>query len=414
MNGTNQSKADCSSNAEVHINSESVDCGGEEEGSAGAENEEKRKTEVGMEEEVGEGSTSAEDDNYELEAPTNNGRNAESEESLDRDQSPGDVEAQLRDIEEQNMEKPTDRTKLFFEISNFRDHFSRKDFFVALVFGLLPSGWDTFSDFAFASDDHNSTVDQIYEGVSYENENWPLRQETIRTLTYFIVSIPLIVSFFRWFINVDFCNFCFKLIAVAGALVGLPILLTIDMKLESSPIFLSLASVSAAIIIAVKLLAVFVHGPEMKRLSLRASLTESSNESAMQLIFVGLISMCAKKTSVTGLLSMASSLLMVGKAAAETYLTFGNKEELKETSLLKHVTLLATFSPVFILTAVFRIGSFVVITSWLWALGLNVEPVLPGVVLLFLVSLYAIKAEVGATAGGNWLRLASRNLTTCV
>ena len=33
-----------------------------------------------------------------------------------------------------NMEKPTDRTKLFFEISNFRDHFSRKDFFVALVF----------------------------------------------------------------------------------------------------------------------------------------------------------------------------------------------------------------------------------------------------------------------------------------
>ena len=37
-------------------------------------NEEKRKTEVGMEEEVGEGSTSAEDDNYELEAPTNNGR----------------------------------------------------------------------------------------------------------------------------------------------------------------------------------------------------------------------------------------------------------------------------------------------------------------------------------------------------
>ena len=237
------------------------------------------------------------------------------------------------------MEKPTDRTKLFFEICNFRDHFSRKYFFVALVFGLLPSGWDTFSDFAFASDDHNSTVEQIYEGVSYENENWPLRQETIRTLTYFIVSIPLIVSFFRWFINVDFCNFCFKLIAVAGAHVVLPILLTIDMKFESSPIFLSVASVSAAIVIAIKLLAVFVHGPEMKKLSLKASSTESSNESAMQLIFVGLISMCAKKNSVTGLLSMASSLLMVGKAAAEGYLTFGNKDELKEASLPRHITL---------------------------------------------------------------------------
>ena len=74
MKGTNQSEADCLSNAEVHINSESVGFRGEEEGSAGVENEEKRKTEVGMEEEVGEGSTSAEDDNYELEAPTNNGR----------------------------------------------------------------------------------------------------------------------------------------------------------------------------------------------------------------------------------------------------------------------------------------------------------------------------------------------------
>merc|ERR1712107_16205 len=139
----------------------------------------------------------------------------------------------------------------------------------------------------------------------------------------------------------------------------------------------------------------------MKKLSLKASLTESSNESAMQLIFVGLISMCAKKTSVIGLLSMASSLLMVGKAAAESYLTFGKRDELKEAFLLKHITLLATFSPIFILTAVFRIGSFVVITSWLWALGLNVEPVLPGVVLLFLVPLYAIKAEVGREKAGN-------------
>ena len=62
MNGTNQSKADCPSNSEVHINSESVDCGGEEESS---ENEENRKTEVGMEEEVRERPTGTEVDNYE-------------------------------------------------------------------------------------------------------------------------------------------------------------------------------------------------------------------------------------------------------------------------------------------------------------------------------------------------------------
>ena len=48
MKGTKvRIEADCSSNAEVHINSESVDGGGEEEGSAGVENEENRKTEEG-------------------------------------------------------------------------------------------------------------------------------------------------------------------------------------------------------------------------------------------------------------------------------------------------------------------------------------------------------------------------------
>ena len=49
--------------------------------------EENRKTEEGMEEELGEGSTVAEDDNYELEAQSNNGRSAESKHSLGRDQA---------------------------------------------------------------------------------------------------------------------------------------------------------------------------------------------------------------------------------------------------------------------------------------------------------------------------------------
>ena len=84
MNGTNQSKADCPSNAEVHINSESVDCGGEEESS---QNEENRKTEEGMEGEVGERPTGTEVDHNELEAQTNSRKNGESEDSLDRDQA---------------------------------------------------------------------------------------------------------------------------------------------------------------------------------------------------------------------------------------------------------------------------------------------------------------------------------------
>ena len=285
--------------------------------------EENRKTEEGMEEEVGKGSTGAEDDNYELEAQTNNGKNSESEDSPDSDQaqiiiSGEDMKVAYTKVKQQKNSAEAQECENMENTVNSKNRGKPQD-------GDEKRIADVEAD--LRSDEEEDE----------ENENWPLRQETIRTLTYFIVSIPLIVS------------------------------------------------LSAAIIIAVKLPAVFVHGPEMKKLSLKASLTESSNESAIQLIFVGLISICAKGTSATGLLSMASSLLMVGKAAAESYLTFGKKDELKEASLLKHITLLATFSPIFILTAVFIIGSFVVITAWLWTLGLNVEPVLPGVVFAFLV-----------------------------
>ena len=54
-----------------------------------------------------------------------------------------------------------DFKKLWSEIQNFKDHFTMKGFFLGLVLGLIPSGWDTFSDFDFAIDDHNRTVELI-------------------------------------------------------------------------------------------------------------------------------------------------------------------------------------------------------------------------------------------------------------
>ena len=67
---------------------------------------------------------------------------------------------------------------------------------------------------------------------------------------------------------------------------------------------------------------------------------------------------------------MISSIVMIGKASAESYLTFGSKNELEGVSVYQHLCLLATTAPAFILTAVFRVGSFTVITACNWALGL--------------------------------------------
>ena len=108
-----------------------------------------------------------------------------------------------------------DFNKLWSEIQNFKDHFTTKGFLVGLFLGFLPSGWDTFSDFAFAADDHNRTIELInatnkfvYETVlgnettytnvtnerspflanrnaTIEKEMWTLDQRTIRVVTYF-------------------------------------------------------------------------------------------------------------------------------------------------------------------------------------------------------------------------------------
>ena len=51
-----------------------------------------------------------------------------------------------------------DFKKLWSEIQNFKDHFTMKGFLVCLFLGFLPSGWDIFSDFAFAADDHNGQL----------------------------------------------------------------------------------------------------------------------------------------------------------------------------------------------------------------------------------------------------------------
>ena len=54
-----------------------------------------------------------------------------------------------------------DVKELWSEICHFKAHFTMKGFFLGLILGLIPSGWDTFSDFAFAADDHNRTVELI-------------------------------------------------------------------------------------------------------------------------------------------------------------------------------------------------------------------------------------------------------------
>ena len=54
-----------------------------------------------------------------------------------------------------------DFKKMLSEILHFKDLFAMKGFFLCLVLGLIPTVYDTISNFAFAAADHNRTVELI-------------------------------------------------------------------------------------------------------------------------------------------------------------------------------------------------------------------------------------------------------------
>ena len=91
------------------------------------------------------------------------------------------------------------------------------------------------------------------------------------------------------------------------------------------------AIVSTIIVLSVKLVALFVHGPELKKLSTRTTSSESRYESSPQLILV--LAICFKSGNFTlySASSLLSSILMIGKSGAQSHLTFGSENLIEKT-----------------------------------------------------------------------------------
>ena len=105
--------------------------------------------------------------------------------------------------------------------------------------------------------------------------------------------------------------------------------------------------------LGVKILAVFLHTPEMIEFSLNASTAESSYESSAQLLFLLHIWLSGGHLYFT---AMISSTLVIGKVGAENILMKGQENKLKDKSFLEKVVLLLRYTPVIAITALFRVG----------------------------------------------------------
>ena len=119
-------------------------------------------------------------------------------------------------------------------------------------------------------------------------------------------------------------------------------------------LFRPLAILSSILFLGAKSVAVFVHSPELARFSLHLSQVENATKGPLQLLLI-------LHTWLSGGLfhldTLVSTLLDIGKVGAENFLTTGPKDLLQGKPFLEKLFLVLKYLPVFLLTALFRVGT---------------------------------------------------------
>ena len=98
----------------------------------------------------------------------------------------------------------------------------------------------------------------------------------------------------------------------------------------------------------------------MEIVGLDLSCKESQHKSAVQFYICLWISLKSGTTTTSRFLSMVSSLIVIRKTGVESFLLFGEQDLLHGIGLKTQLGLFAFYCPVFVFTALFRIGSLAV------------------------------------------------------
>ena len=222
----------------------------------------------------------------------------------------------------------------------WRIAFSWSDFFYSLIFGLGPTAWDVLSDLRFGWSMARSG-DLSSAGLCYLFTILP---------GFFFLQEVIMVHIFK-----DCSSKVNTTIVVATTLVATSAL---ALGFLLNPLLFQYpATILGCSNVGVKVLAVFVHTPEMKALSVRVSSFEYTTESSLQLLLLLHLWLSGGPLY---LFTILSSLLVIGKCGAEEYL-MGNPENLlKDMNAMGKLWLIIKYIPLFSLTALFRVGAGVV------------------------------------------------------
>ena len=305
---------------------------------------------------------------------------------------------------------------LWKEARDWRKHWDTKTFWKVVLLTFTFSLLDTGSDFYFAwsvpkdcPEWHNLT--QISEVMS--GPCGIIKPKNVELLTYFFIAAPgLLLGFsalqqlladlmhigkahqgVRLLVNIVAVSveiILFFGLFVASALFNLWTKELPSLGIGYEYTLKTIAYLSAASNLGVKFVGVFCHGPEMKRLVFQATDAETRYEAALQLALVISIYMNSGRSTVAGVLSGVTSILVIGKVGVQNYLRRQEKK-LTRTSLVGKIFLAASVLPAFVLTALFKIGTIAILNAWDKILGsLLLIPLAlgPPILVIFILKIY--------------------------
>ena len=163
------------------------------------------------------------------------------------------------------------------------------------------------------------------------------------------------------------------------------------------------------------MLGVICHGPQTKHLVLRATGAETRYEAATQLCLVASIYFTSGTWTTRSLFSAISSILVIGKVGVESF--FKQDGKLSKASLLGKISVATSVLPVFVLTALFKIGTIAISFAWDRKKGLALTllaPVPPSFVIFLIKTCVRLEdLSIAAVSQGIVSELVSLHLWPC-
>ena len=242
--------------------------------------------------------------------------------------------------EENNTSSPGGQIRKL--LKEFKEYFNWSDFFFGLIFGLAPTAWDMYTDLELGShlleseNEHAAGLCYVFiclPGINLVKEQVGEAVMTLQRRSGILLAGIIMAIYF----------------ALGTALI---VGLGIGISLRPLVFFYPAVLVTTTIVLA-KTVAVVLHTPRMKRISMKMSECECFFESSLQLTLLTHIWLSGGKVYKT---TIFSSMLVIGKVGAENLLN-SDGDQLKDKSFWERVALLGKFIPVMALTAVFRLGS---------------------------------------------------------